>query len=260
MAPDWSVPPSQRQRSRPGHSLARAWGIVVVAMVLALIPVIAAASPPDPAWIGGIYDAVDGDEIVTLIGDQASSHGVVGYGICQPPRSRLGGHRPALALLPLLHFDVPVLVRPPSTLRPPTAPQGRETHELPWAPLTCLCTVLVSPGIALGADAGDIPGPVPARHGGHKIVIAPGGGDIVAVLEKIPHYPLNFYKTFRCHAIEHTCTRAGGDVVMTTRRSFLVGLGMSSLTPALPVLAGRERSNLPQPSQPSAARLSGGPG
>ena len=85
MAPDSSVPPSQQQRSRPGPSLARAWRIVFVAMFLALIPVIAAASPPDPAWIGGIYDAADGDEIVTLIGDQASSHGVAGYAICQPP-------------------------------------------------------------------------------------------------------------------------------------------------------------------------------
>jgi len=85
VALDSSVPPSQRQRARPGPSLARRSWIVFVAMVLALIPVIAAASPPDPAWIGGIYDAADGDEIVTLIGDQASSHGVAGYAICQPP-------------------------------------------------------------------------------------------------------------------------------------------------------------------------------
>jgi hypothetical protein len=84
VAPDSSIPPSQRQRSRPGPSLARAWRIVFVAMVLALIPVLAAASPPDPAWIGGIYDAADGDEIVTLIGDQAGSPGVAGYAICQP--------------------------------------------------------------------------------------------------------------------------------------------------------------------------------
>lgn len=84
MAPDSSVPPSQRQRSRPGPSLARAWRIVFVAVALAAIPVLAAASPPDPTWIGGIYDAADGDEIVTLIGDQAGSHGVAGYAICQP--------------------------------------------------------------------------------------------------------------------------------------------------------------------------------
>lgn len=84
MALDLSVPPSQRQRSRSGPSLARRWWIVLVAMVLALIPVLAAASPPDPAWIGGIYDAADGDEIVTLIGDQASSHVVAGYAIRQP--------------------------------------------------------------------------------------------------------------------------------------------------------------------------------
>ena len=85
MALDLSVPPSQRQRSRPGTSLARRWWIVLVAMVLGLIPFLAAASPPDPAWLRGIYDAADGDEIVTLIGDQPSSHGVAGYANCLPP-------------------------------------------------------------------------------------------------------------------------------------------------------------------------------
>ena len=84
MVPDSSVPPSQRQRSRSEPSLARALPIVFVALALAVLPTLAAASPPDPAWIGGIYDAADGDEIVTLIGDQAGSLGVVGYAICQP--------------------------------------------------------------------------------------------------------------------------------------------------------------------------------
>jgi hypothetical protein len=82
--PTSSVPPSQRQRSRPGPSVARLWRIVFVVMGLALIPVIAAASPPDPAWIGGIYDAADGDEIVTLIDDQAGGTGVEGYAIGRP--------------------------------------------------------------------------------------------------------------------------------------------------------------------------------
>jgi len=49
-------------------------------MSLALIPVIAAASSPDPVCI----DAADGDEIVMLIDDQASSHEVPGYEIGQP--------------------------------------------------------------------------------------------------------------------------------------------------------------------------------
>ena len=134
MVPDSSVPPSQRQRSRSEPSLARALPIVFVALALAVLPTLAAASPPDPAWIGGIYDAADGDEIVTLIGDQAGSLGVVGTRFASLSRSRkhftrwaraprkaspgngcLGDHRPAPALaLPLLHFYVPVLVSPPS--------------------------------------------------------------------------------------------------------------------------------------------------
>ncbi len=93
VALDLSVRPSRRQRSRPGTSLARRWWIVFVAMVLALIPVIAAASPPDPAWIRGIYDAADGDQIVTLIADQVSSHGVAGYAICPPPPLLLALHQ-----------------------------------------------------------------------------------------------------------------------------------------------------------------------
>jgi hypothetical protein len=66
--------------------------IVLVAMVLALIPFFAAASPPDPTWIGGIYDAADGDEIVTLIGDQAGSNRVAVYAVARPlqlPRALL---------------------------------------------------------------------------------------------------------------------------------------------------------------------------
>ena len=122
MALDLSVPPSQRQRSRPGPSLARRWWIVFVAMVLALIPVIAAASPPDPAWIGGIYDPADGDEIVTLIGDQASSHAVAAYAICPPP-----------PLLQALH-----------QLEPCTAP-GFSTQRLTRGPPPRSCTSIAAP-------------------------------------------------------------------------------------------------------------------
>ena len=36
-------------------------------LVLTMLPAIAFASPPDPAWIVGIYDGADGDDIVSLI-------------------------------------------------------------------------------------------------------------------------------------------------------------------------------------------------
>ena len=86
MPPHSSVAPLQRRRSRHGHSVAQSLPIVLVAMVLALIPVIAATSPPDPAWIGGIYDAADGDEIVTLIGEQMGSNVVAVDAIGRPLR------------------------------------------------------------------------------------------------------------------------------------------------------------------------------
>src|SRR5215813_5678418 len=38
---------------------------IIVALIL--LPAIAFASPPDPSWIGGIYDAADGDDIVSLV-------------------------------------------------------------------------------------------------------------------------------------------------------------------------------------------------
>src|SRR5262245_14154715 len=79
-----SVPRLQRQQSRPGPSLVRSFRIVLVGMLLALIPLVAAASPPDLTWIGGIYDAADGDEIIALIADQAGSNGVAGYAIGRP--------------------------------------------------------------------------------------------------------------------------------------------------------------------------------
>ena len=42
-----------------------------VIVTLVLLPLIAFASAPDPAWITGIYDGVDGDDIVTMVDDIA---------------------------------------------------------------------------------------------------------------------------------------------------------------------------------------------
>ena len=41
--------------------------LLPVVLVLLLLPVIAFASPPDPSWIAGIYDAADADDIVILV-------------------------------------------------------------------------------------------------------------------------------------------------------------------------------------------------
>src|SRR5215469_5130069 len=41
--------------------------LLPVVLALVLLPTIAFASPPDPSWIGGIYDGADGDAIVNLV-------------------------------------------------------------------------------------------------------------------------------------------------------------------------------------------------
>jgi hypothetical protein len=52
---------------RDGH------GLVLLAIVLCIVlNPLAAASPPDPTWIPGLYDAADFDDVVIRIGLLAS--------------------------------------------------------------------------------------------------------------------------------------------------------------------------------------------
>jgi len=44
-----------------------------IAVALILLPAIAFASPPDPSWIGGIYDGSDGDDIVSLVYESSAA-------------------------------------------------------------------------------------------------------------------------------------------------------------------------------------------
>jgi hypothetical protein len=55
--------------SRPVLSFTscRACLIVLISAVLAAIPTLAHASPPDPTWIPGIYDDADFDDVVGLV-------------------------------------------------------------------------------------------------------------------------------------------------------------------------------------------------
>ena len=47
-----------------------AWALVAV---LILLPSIAFASVPDPMWVPGIYDELDGDHVVTVVRETAAS-------------------------------------------------------------------------------------------------------------------------------------------------------------------------------------------
>ena len=45
--------------------------VLLLALVVLAAPAAAAASVPDPTWIGGFYDGADGDELVALVWDQS---------------------------------------------------------------------------------------------------------------------------------------------------------------------------------------------
>lgn len=53
-----------------------AWGLVAV---LILLPSIAFATVPDPMWVPGIYDELDGDDVVTVITETAASQVEISY-------------------------------------------------------------------------------------------------------------------------------------------------------------------------------------
>ena len=44
---------------------------VVVFLIVLCGPLIAAANIPDPTWIAGLYDGGDGDEVLSLVWDNA---------------------------------------------------------------------------------------------------------------------------------------------------------------------------------------------
>ncbi len=39
----------------------------LLVLVLATLAPLASASPPDPSWIGGFYDAADGDDVILAV-------------------------------------------------------------------------------------------------------------------------------------------------------------------------------------------------
>jgi hypothetical protein len=91
---------SHPQRGRCGATTAitarRRSCVLPVALALVLLPAIAPASPPDPSWVVGIYDGADGDDVVTLIADNAAT--AVGMLLQIPPPLPLSEAAPALLL------------------------------------------------------------------------------------------------------------------------------------------------------------------
>ena len=65
-------------RTRPGTArlqASRAGLVGLILLVLAALPSLAYASPPDPSWIPGLYDNADYDDVVVLVTSETASVG-----------------------------------------------------------------------------------------------------------------------------------------------------------------------------------------
>lgn len=63
----------------------RRWLRLSLTLVVLGAPVAAAASVPDPSWIGGLYDGADGDELVALVWDQSPGLEASAVVLASPP-------------------------------------------------------------------------------------------------------------------------------------------------------------------------------
>jgi hypothetical protein len=52
--------------ARSGSTFSFGW-LVLLTCLLGVLPTLGFASPPDPTWIGGIYDDADYDDVVVLV-------------------------------------------------------------------------------------------------------------------------------------------------------------------------------------------------
>ena len=97
----------------------RAWLLLLLVGVLVSVTPLAYTSPPDPSWIGGIYDGGDCDDVVVFIVSAAAlGEPVVSANArpapivmgCAPQASKMPIPRPAFSSNP---------VRAPPTSSPP---------------------------------------------------------------------------------------------------------------------------------------------
>src|SRR5215469_8512051 len=73
---------------RSNVGIGRATLDLLLMIALAFLPIAAAATPPDPTWIQGIYDEADGDHVVALVDDivacKSAEPSAPLYPICLP--------------------------------------------------------------------------------------------------------------------------------------------------------------------------------
>ena len=105
--------PSRRDRAHVGagrHMLERLWTTALLLALVGLLP-LAHASPVDPSWLGGIYDAADFDDVAQTI-------------------TALDGSVEVAPLTNFLTSDLPVV----DLTRPPTPPNPLVCCVQPRAP------------------------------------------------------------------------------------------------------------------------------
>ena len=56
------------------------WAALAVVVMLLLASVVAAGMMPDPSWIDGVYDALDGDEALSLVWERGEATSAAGFG------------------------------------------------------------------------------------------------------------------------------------------------------------------------------------
>jgi hypothetical protein len=102
-------------RRAPARALTLAVPALLVAVALALLPALAHASPADPSWLAGVWDAADSDDVVVLVGSaiKAVSAPVAAQDRLEPRPTQLiapgRDHAPSVPLRDVLRSRGPPL-------------------------------------------------------------------------------------------------------------------------------------------------------
>jgi hypothetical protein len=88
----------------------------LLVLVLSTLGALANASPPDPGWIGGFYDAADGDDVVLAVTGMDPAPPLAPVVDVAPHAMRLGP-----VTLPMPQAERPFALTVPAVRAPPPA-------------------------------------------------------------------------------------------------------------------------------------------
>ena len=67
--------------------MGRTGGLFLLAIAVVAVPLMAVASPQDPTWVAGIYDASDCDDVATLASEPSAAGNELVYELSPPAAS-----------------------------------------------------------------------------------------------------------------------------------------------------------------------------